>query len=948
MGAETKDRDELTDRAAADRDAELLHIARNLAHELNPQRHDLEQLTLGAGIDRDWGFDSLSRAELLFRVERRFSVHLPESLLGEAETLKDIAAGLGRRDLVPRTTSTPRVPTAVHPSAQPAPQQLATLTAMLDWHAAVQGDRCHLLLHEADGRELPLSYGELAAAARRAASGFVAKGLRPGERVALMLPTGRSFFVAFFGALYAGGVPTPIYPPWRRAQLEEHLRRQTGILQNAGVAMLVTTEPMRPAARLLQWQAQTLRGTETIESIAAAAPHGTTVEIPITPDALALLQYTSGSTGDPKGVTLTHANLLANIRAMGETMVATPADVFVSWLPLYHDMGLIGAWLGSLHYGALLVVMSPLTFLVRPERWLRAIHQHRGTLSAAPNFAFELCLKKIDEGVLAGLDLSSLRMVANGAEPVSPETIRRFSARFAKCGFRPEAMAPVYGLAENSVGLAFPPPGRAPIIDRIDRAALSRDGRATPARTDDAHPTEFVACGRPLPGHQIRIIGATGELGEREEGRIQFRGPSATSGYFDNPAKTRALFDGLWVETGDLGYIAGGDLFITGRSKDIIIRAGRHLYPQEIEDAVAAAPGIRRGCVAVFGSRDPHTRTERVIVVAESRETDPLRLAELRRAVSDIASRLVEEPPDDVVIVPPGSVPKTSSGKLRRSAARELFDAGTLGRAPRGPWLQVASLALAGAATRGRRIARIAAEILYAGYWWALIGLYALVAWPGVVALPARLRWPLLRQTARLFFRLSGIRIDVESADAWPEPAVVVANHASYIDGLVLAAVLPDAPVFVAKRELAGQLVAGPFLRALGAIFVERRDPEGGVEDARQALALARQGKHLVFFPEGTFTREPGLRAFRMGAFSVAAEAGLRIIPIAIHGTRSILRSDQWFPRLGPVKVHRAETIVPSGTGFDAALRLRERARALILPHCGEPDLAGQASPTTT
>jgi 1-acyl-sn-glycerol-3-phosphate acyltransferase len=928
--------------AGETRGAELLGIARALAHELNPQRRGLERLTLDDALDRDWGFDSLSRAELLFRVERALSVNLPEALLGEADTLRDIvAAAPAGGPATPAAAALPEPGPGARPAAEPAPAQLATLTAVLDWHEAEHGERCHALLHDGPGGETPLTYAELAASARRAAAGFIAHGLEPGDRVALMLPTGRAFFVAFFAALYAGAVPVPIYPPSRRSQLEEHLRRQSGILRNAGAAMLVTTAELRPAARLLRWQVGTLRRTDTIEGIAAAAGRDAAPAATVAPGALALLQYTSGSTGDPKGVMLSHANLLANIRAMGETMAASPEDVFVSWLPLYHDMGLIGAWLGSLYYAALLVVMSPLTFLARPERWLRAIARHRGTLTAAPNFAFELCLRKIDDDALAGLDLGSLRMVANGAEPVSPETVRAFTRRFAPCGFRPTAMAPVYGLAENSVGLAFPPLGRAPLIDRVDRAALARDARAVPARSGDANAAELVACGRPLPGHQIRIVGATGELAEREEGRIQFRGPSATRGYFESPAKTRALFDGEWLETGDLGYIAGGDLFVTGRSKDIIIRAGRHIYPQEIEDAIGQIPGIRRGCVAVFGTPDPRTQTERVIVVAESRENEPLRLAALRRTARETASRFIDEPPDELVLVPPGTVPKTSSGKLRRSAARELFEGGALGRGPRAGRIQLLRLVAAGAGARMRRVAVLAGALLYAGYWWGLVVLCAAVAWPGVVLAPAPYRWPVLRGTARLFFRLSGTRIDVAGEGPWPRAALIVANHASYLDGLVLAAVLPDEPVFVAKRELAAQRVAGPFLRALGTVFVERVAPEAGVEDAHQALATARAGRHLVFFPEGTFTREPGLRPFHLGAFVVAAKAGLAIVPVSIRGTRSILRAGRWFPRQGRIAIHRAPQLTPSGGGFDAALQLRDGARAAILAHCGEPDLVG-------
>jgi acyl-CoA synthetase (AMP-forming)/AMP-acid ligase II len=307
-----------------------------------------------------------------------------------------------------------------------------------------------------------------------------------------------------------------------------------------------------------------------------------------------------------------------------ETDLGRKPDTFVSWLPLYHDMGLIGAWLGCLYFGAQLCVMSPLSFLIRPESWLWAIHQFRATLSGAPNFAFELCLNKIDDSNLQGLDLSSLRMIANGAEPVSVPTLRRFIERFGRYGFRPGAMAPVYGLAENSVGLAFPPAGRTPVIDRVDREALSNRGIAEPAKEGDPHPLEIASCGFPLPGHEIRIVDELGyELGERREGRLEFRGLSATSGYFRNETKTRELFHGGWLDSGDRAYMAGGEVYITGRIKDIIIRAGQHIYPQEIEEAVTEIPGIRKGCVAVFGTADRATGTERVVVLAETRETDP-------------------------------------------------------------------------------------------------------------------------------------------------------------------------------------------------------------------------------------------------------------------------------------------------------------------------------------
>jgi 1-acyl-sn-glycerol-3-phosphate acyltransferase len=915
----------------------LIRIANELQQELHARRGAGRRIGLNGSLERDWGFDSLSRAELLLRIERAFSVHLPERLLGEANTLQDILSALKGATAAARLFDATARTIVAAEMAEPAPLEAATLTEVLDWHVSHHGDRVHIVLWHGDGRETNRTYRELAERARAVARGLRQAGLQPGERVAIMLPTGDEFFVAFFGVLYAGGVPTPIYPPTRPSQIEEHLNRQAKILRNAAAAMLVAAPETSAIARLLRIQVESLRSVVSVEEMSQQ-----TGSLParIEPQSVGLLQYTSGSTGDPKGVVLSHANVLANIRAMGAAMNAGPSDVFVSWLPLYHDMGLIGAWLGSLYFSAPLVVMSPLTFLVRPEQWLWAIHRHRATLSAAPNFAFELCLRKVEDAAIAGLDLSSLRMIANGSEAVGPETIRRFAARFGKYGFRPEAMAPVYGLAENAVGLAFPPLGRAPIIDRVGREELESHGKAQPARPDDRDALEFVGCGSPLPGHEIRIIDPTGELGERQEGQLQFRGPSATSGYFDNPVKTRELFDGAWLNSGDLAYIAGGDVFITGRSKDIIIRAGRHIYPEEIEAAVGDVPGIRKGCVAVLGAQDRNTGTERVVVLAETRETDPGVLVKLHQAVETAATPLLDAPPEEIVLVPPHTVPKTSSGKLRRRAARDVFERRQFAVRPQPVWRQLMRLALAGLGPQLRHLARTFGALIYAGWWWGVLGVMGFFLWPVIVLLPRpRWCWAIMHRAARIAFRLMGIDLSVTGKPAPLAGSIVVINHSSYLDGLVLTAVLPGELAFVAKKELETQFVAGHFLKALGTLFVDRFDPEGGVEDTRKARAAAEAGKVLVFFPEGTFTRAPGLLAFRLGAFVIAAQQQMKIVPLTLRGTRSILRDEIWFPRHGALSVHIGEPILPEGADFTAAVRLRDKVRAVILAGCGEPDV---------
>ncbi|MBI3574375.1 MAG: AMP-binding protein [Gammaproteobacteria bacterium] len=919
----------------------VLRAVQALVAEIRRREPRAERVSLDSSLDRDLGLDSLARVELFARLERDFNVALPEELLMHAETPRDLwralAGARGRAAMPARAV----VELAVG-GAEDVPHAARTLIEALAWQAQAHPERVHVRFWHDDEHDDALRYRALWDGAAAAAAALQRRGLEPGETVAIMLPTGREYFLAFYGVLLAGGTPVPIYPPARLTQIEEHLRRHHLILSNCRAALLVAPPEAKGVARLLRLQVESLRGVVTPEEL--VAPAGPSA-VPVGAEDVALLQYTSGSTGNPKGVVLTHANLLANIRAMGAAVQAGPHDVFVSWLPLYHDMGLIGAWLGSLYYGMPLVVMSPLTFLARPERWLWAIHRHRATLSGAPNFGYELCLKRIDDSAIQGLDLSSWRFAFNGAEPVSPDTLARFAERFARHGFRPEAMAPVYGLAECSVGLAFPPPGCGPAVDRIARATFVREGRAVPA-TGESGTLRVVACGRPLPGHDIRIVDAAGrELPERQEGRLQFRGPSATSGYYRNPEETRRLFDDGWLESGDLAYLAEGEVYLTGRTKDVVIHAGRNIYPQELEERVGDLPGVRKGCVAVFGARDAASGTERLVVLAETRATDDAERVPLRARVYALAADLLGTPPDEVVLVPPHTVPKTSSGKIRRAAARELYEHGPVGAAPRAVWWQVARLLAAAAAPELRRLRRAAAAALYAAYAWALFALAAPPAWLAVQAVPRAWRWPLLGRAGRMVFAALGIRVAVRGLENLPSAhaGILVANHASYLDGIVLTAVLPRPARFVAKAEFARHPLVGPFLRGLDAEFVERFDRQLGVADARHAARVALAGHTLLFFPEGTFTRRPGLQAFHLGAFVAAAETGLPVVPVALRGTRSILRDGSWFPRRGAVMLTIGAPLTPASTDWQAALKLRDAARDHILRHCGEPDLAGEA-----
>lgn len=923
-------------------EGELCQLVARVQQDLHPEEAaGAMDVALTSSLDRDLGFDSLSRMELLLRIEAATGLGLPEDTLETAETVADLWQALQRARARPsREYPALRKRSAEEVTPSPPgsrwPSLASTLLEVLDEHVAAHPDQVQIVCL-AEQNETPLSYRLLHESSVALATGLQRCGLQQGQTVAIMLPTSPEYFFTYLGILRAGGIPVPIYPPARPSQLEDHVRRHTGILANAGASLLVSVPEAIQVSRLLQARVPGLRTIRTPAQLLAAGQGQEFSAVAVRAEDVAFIQYTSGSTGQPKGVALTHANLLANIRAMATSIEASSDDVFVSWLPLYHDMGLIGAWLGSFTLGFRLVVMSPLAFLGRPRRWLEAISQYGGTLSAGPNFAYELCLNRIDDAALVGLDLSRWRLAFNGAEAVSADTVTRFTQRFATCGLRPTAMTPVYGLAEASVGLLFPPLGRGLRIDHIERDAFEHKGHAVPSTQSTA--LRFVACGRALPGHEIRIVDDAGNARpERVEGKLEFRGPSATSGYWHAPELTARLFgdsQGEWLDTGDRAYLAEGDVFVTGRVKDIVIRGGRNLYPQEIEDAVGQVPGVRRGCVAVFGMHDPHSGTERLVVLAEARPGQGQVTRALRERVARAVVTAIGEPADEILLVPPHTVLKTSSGKVRRSACRALVEQGGLNRANtsvRAQWLRLTAGAML---LRLRHGLRLLADALFGLRAQCLFWLLAPGVWLITLLLPSQaLAWRFCHKAARLLLCLAGLRLKVQGLArlAGDTRYVLVSNHASYLDGLVLIAAMERPLSFVAKRELQRQWLAGPFLRRLGAAFVERFDPRRSVADAQQMTAQVQAGRPLLLFPEGTFVEAPGLLPFHLGGFLAAANAGVPVLPVSLAGTRQLLADNHWWPRRALVTVRIGEPLEvnPQLEPFAAAVQLRDRARRAI------------------
>lgn len=932
----------------------LLKIVREMGEEQRLQKAMLDTLSLDSHLDHDLGFDSLTRAELLSRSERYFKISLPEKAFTEAETVQDLLNFI----ISAEEEVTVEVPETVDmhlTKLKELPAKAETLIEVINWHADHHPERSNIIICEdplSTEEHPPITYGALRENATSVASGLQQLGIKKGDTVALMLPTGKDYFFSFYGLLLAGAIPVPIYPPTRPSQIEEHLYRHANILLNCQASMMIVDAETKKVARLLKPQVPNLKHIVTAEELSDKA---SLYKAPnVSPDDITFLQYTSGSTGSPKGVILTHKNILNNIRIMGRAIRMSSEDTFVSWLPLYHDMGLIGACLGSFYHGSLLVIMSPISFLSHPERWLWAIHRYKGTMTSAPNFAYEFCFHRISDYQIKELDLSSLRLSFNGAEQVSPDTIDKFCKRFGKYGYQKKMVTPVYGLAEVALGLLFPSLQREPTVDRIKRDEFERSGKAIPADENDKKALKFVTCGYPLAGYEVRIIDGSGyEPGERQQGRLQFKGPSATSGYFNNPEATRELFDGSWLESGDLAYWAHGEVFITGRTKDIIIRGGRNIYPHELEEAIGEIPGIRKGCVAAFGLTDPKTSTEKLVIVAETRKPDERARSQMKDEIIQKAADIIDLPPDEVILAPPHSVLKTSSGKIRRSATREIYEKGEIYKPTKSVPLQITRLLIRSLLLQIRRQTSLAGSRFYAAYAWTLMAFMAPLVWGTVIFLPKDpWRWKFMQSAGRLLFKATGIQLTVKGKENIPppeKPCVMVANHSSYLDVFAIVAAIPRPLSFIAKAELSQSLFLRPFLGRLHTIYVERFNRQKGISDARSVTQKAKEGKSLFVFPEGTFVRNPGLLPFHMSAFLTSIETNLPLLPIAIHGTRSILRPDSWFPRKGSITITIGKPIAPQQLATEEqmdqwkkALKLRDQARSFILEHCDEPDLAAE------
>lgn len=492
------------------------------------------------------------------------------------------------------------------------------------------------------------------------AADLLARGVCKGDRVALVLPTCPEFVECFFGVLCAGAIPVPLYPPVRLGKLDEYHRRTAAMLHAVDAVLVITDRRIRRLLGVAVQNSAPALGCVTASDLGGAAA----AEVTVAADDIALIQFSSGTTHDPKPVTLTHENLLSNLAAIENYLAddGAPNPVGVTWLPLYHDMGLIGNLLAAFYVQAPLVLIPPELFVTRPAVWLRMISRHRGTYSAAPNFAFSLCVNRIRDDELDGVDLSSWRLCLNGAEAVSPAVQRRFSERFGHWGFDASSLTPCYGMAETSLAVTFKPVGTSFKTVGVDVESLSSAGVIEPGSK------ELVSVGCPLPGVDVEIRDDhLRPVPADHVGRIFVRGPSVMAGYFGRADLTDQALHRGWLDTGDLGFIHDGELFVCGRRKDTVIIRGANYVPQDFEAALEGLPGVRTGCAVAVGFVPAGEDEEALAMLVETTPGAPTSLT------SDVASRVWERTsvlPAHVELLAPGTLPRTSSGKLRRQDAR--------------------------------------------------------------------------------------------------------------------------------------------------------------------------------------------------------------------------------------------------------------------------------------
>ena len=806
------------------------------------------------------GLGSLARMELLLIIEKVFGIKFSDRTLGEINTLRDAANTIFQRIPVEKDIYQ-TIPQ--HEDSRVKVENAKTLIDILLFYGEAEPDRKHVFFQD-EHQETVVTYGKLLNNSLKIARSLFEKGAKPGDRIAMMLPNHPAFLYTFFGILLINGIPVPIYPLLRKEIFETFAQQEAIVLNNAKASFLVTFLKFELFDKLVLSLVPSLIGIHHVDDLMNSENKDVIVK-PKESD-YALIQYHSSRTPEVLGALSTHQNILSSIRSMGQLLSITQKDVFVNWTPLYRNHGLIGMWLGSLYYGIPLILMSPYTFLNRPERWLWAMHYANATISGGDDFAYDLCLSKIVPAQIEGLDLSSWRFSIHLAELVQARTLERFYKKFAPYGLKSESFLSIYGWIESSTCIAHSEPGKSPFIDRIQREPFENEGKAIKA--DIALESDFlelVSTRNVLPEHAVRIVDDSGnELPNNQEGNLQVKGPFNMKEYYNNKKAAAAIYHGGWWETGDLAYKEGENLYITTHCLDI-------------------------------------------------KKTYRKFSAQKHQALK----------------------------KLDRSLYESVFLENEFAAKPSGLLFQrVKNYAYFAAKAILFCLGKIL-KLIYSIY----VLLLFIVSVPPVFIsmwmIPKKIFTKILHYWAKWLFIFAFCPIKVyHKEELYKHKRIIfVANHASYIDTLVFMSILPPETKIVGKQELEKLPVVSTVMRRVGHIFVNRQEFPAGVKKSIETIERTANEYPVLIFPEGTFSPAPGLRPFKFGAFKIAAEKHLPVLPVATQGTRSVLKEGEFLIKPRIIKVYVGEPLLSQGHEWQEFNRLKEEARDFIAGHCGELSL---------
>jgi fatty-acyl-CoA synthase len=913
---------------------DLLAITRQFLHEMGYENREVDLDTLW----RDHlGLTSLARIELIRCIESQIKIKLDNQVIAGIDSLRQLMDAIIKLNLIQKNFIQRE-----HKAEQPDINlsEANTLIEILLLYGQLNPERQHALFPDEQGKESIVTYGRLLENSLKIAQSLTDRGLVAGDIVGIMLPTHPIFLYTFFGVLVAKGIPMPIYPLLWPSMYESYAKYEAKILQNTNIRFLLTLQASPPLTRLLRQTVSGLKQVVTANELLANKKMAPISRI--RKENIALIAHTSGSTGSPKGVVLTHQNILTNIQGFGEAIGVTKNDTVVSWLPLYQDMGLIGMLLNSFYHGIPITLLPPSAFLNRPERWLWAIHYHNATISGSPNFAYELCAQKIKPEYIEGLNLSTWRLAINGADKIHPMTIENFSKKFGHYGFKRQSFLPVYELAESSFCLAVASPKKELRVDKIERSLFENQGLAIETHTHSEQASlQFVSCGKALAHHKVRVVDDKGNvLPDRRVGNLQFKGLSSMQGYYGDWEETRLIYQKGWWHTGDLAYLAEEEVFVTGRKKDMIIKSGRKVAPEEIEILVSQVSAIRHEGVIAFSV--DYAGGEKLIIIAETSEINKSKRKKIIEEVKDKIRLILNIIPDQVILLPPNRIPKTYNSKLRRSVCKIFFLEGKFTK-------DVSILRRQLTKFKSQVILKTITyylgkfgKVIYSIYVLPIFILTFLPIYLLIRIFPRFISATLCHYWAKIFFPLIFCPIKiVNKHNLYRDKNVIfVANHSSYLDAFLCFAVLPPKTRFVGKQELANAPIIRDVVRKLDHIMIDRGHfPEGILKAEQKIKQIVSDKNTILIFPEGTFSYPEGLRPFKLGAFRVSVETNTALLPIAIHGTRQILREGEYLlkPRLITVTV--GELILPQNEDWQEIIRLRREAYEQIARNCGEPSL---------